>query len=118
MHSFSQEAQERPQRTVQAAGILRENAGVIWQVAAAAQEDEVVVAVVQHDLTFGGAWAVARANLLDEVRLLEDQGGWSLLFSSRSPVAQIEKRCKEFASIATRRRDAMQRYLSRQKPEA
>ena len=46
MHTFSQEAMERPFRTLQAAGVLRENAETIGRAAAGAGEDEIIVAVV------------------------------------------------------------------------
>jgi hypothetical protein len=114
MRIFSQEAIERPRRTVQAASVLRENAGAIWQASANALEDEIVVAVVYSDLTFAGAWAIARSDMVRQVLYLEDQGGWSLIFSSKTPVSQIEQRCKEFSSIASRKQEVMQRWLDRQ----
>ena len=52
MHTFSQEAMERPFRTLQAAGVLRENAETIGRAAAGAGEDEIIVAVVHKDLSY------------------------------------------------------------------
>lgn len=113
MHTFSQEAMERPFRTLQAAGVIRENAETIGRAAAGAGEDEIIVAVVHKDLSFGGAWAVARNELAKEVMVTEDKGGWSLIFSSNTSVVTVEERCNELARIARRRWEVMQRWLSR-----
>ena len=59
MPTFSREAIERPYHTYQAAGVVRAKAGAIEHVTAAAREDEIVVAVVQSDLSFGGIWTLA-----------------------------------------------------------
>jgi hypothetical protein len=113
MHTFSREAMEKPYRTLQAAWILRENAETIGRVAAGASEDEIIVAVVHKDLSFGGAWAVARNELAKEVMVTEDKGGLSLIFSSNTPVVTIEERCNELARIARKRWEVMQRWVSR-----
>ena len=113
MPIFSKEAIERPYRTFQAAGVVREKAGAIEHVTAFAQEDEVVVAVVQNDLSFGGVWTLAREDMIRQVLLLEGEGGWSLVFSRYTTIAQVEKRCNELANIALRRWEAMKRWVSR-----
>lgn len=115
MHTFSKEALERPTRTLQAAGILREKAEAISRATKDARADEMVVAVVQHDLSFGGVWMVARENLLRQMSLVEDKGGWSFTFSPDTSLAQIEERCLEFMRIAFRRWEAMQRWAIRQR---
>ena len=118
MPPFSKEAIERPYRTFQAAGVVREKAGAIEHVTAAAREDEIVVAVVQHDLSFGGVWTLAREDMVRQVLMLEDDGGWSLIFSPNTTIAQVEQRCNELARIALKRWEAMKRWVSRHPQDA
>jgi hypothetical protein len=113
MPTFSKEAMERPYRTIQAAGVLRENAETIGLAAEGAGEDEFVVAAVYEDLSFGGAWVVAREDLAQQVMETEDKGGWSLIFSPNVADLQIEERCDELTRIARKRWEAMQRWASR-----
>jgi hypothetical protein len=113
MRTFSKEAFERPFHTVQAAGVLREQAGVISKVTMGAREDEIVVAVIQHDLSFGGAWIIARESLLEQIHLLEDEDGWSFTFSPDTSLDEVEERCRRFARIALRRWEVMQRWARR-----
>lgn len=113
MHTFSQEAPERPARTLQAAGVLRGQAEAICRATDDAREGEIVIAVVQRDLNFGGAWIVARESLVRQLSLLEDQGGWSFTFSPHTSLAQIEERCLEFTRVAFKRWQAMERWSSK-----
>jgi len=115
MHTFSKEALERPTHTLQAAGVLREKAEVICRATKDARADEVVVAVVQRDLNFGGVWTIARESLVRQMSLVEDKGGWSFTFSPDTSFTQIEERCLEFTRIAFRRWEAMQRWATRQR---
>lgn len=115
MHTFSKEALERPTRTLQAAGVLREKAEAICRATKDARADEVVVAVIQHDLNFGGVWTIAREDLVRQMSLVEDKGGWSFTFSPDTSLAEIEERCLEFVRIAFRRWEAMQRWAMRQR---
>jgi len=62
-------------------------------------------------LSFGGVWTLAREDITRQVFVVEDEGGWSLLFSPNTSLAQIEKRCDELASIARRRGEVMQRWI-------
>lgn len=110
MHTFSKEAMERPFRTLEATRVLREKAAVIERVTIDAQSDEVVVAVIRSDLSFGGVWTFAREELVRQALVVEDEGGWSLTFSPNTPVAQIEERCDELARIAQKRGEAMRRW--------
>lgn len=113
MRTFTREAVERPYRTLQAVGVLREKVGVILRATAEARDDEIVVVLVQKDLSFGGVWTLAREDMVRQVLLLEDEGGWSLTFSPNTSFTRIEERCNELASIARRRWEAMQRWVSR-----
>jgi hypothetical protein len=110
MRTFSKEAMERPFRTLEATKVLREKAAVIERATIGAQADEVVVAVIRSDLSFGGAWTLAREELVRQALVVEDEGGWSLTFSPNTPVAQIEERCDELARIAQKRGEAMRRW--------
>lgn len=113
MRTFSREARERPYRTVEAARVLREKATVVERATGNAQFDEVIVAVIRSDLSFGGVWIFARQNLLQQIHTVEDEGGWSLTFSPNTPAASIEQRCDELARIAQKRGEVMQRWLQR-----
>jgi len=113
MPTPSKEAVERAHHTTQAAEVLRKHVWAIGRATAGARRDEIVVATVEGDLTFGGVWTISRDDLLSQVPLLEGSG-WSLLFSSKTPVAEIEERCTQFARIASRRWQAMQRWVERQ----
>ena len=113
MPTFSREAMERPYRTIEATKVLREKAEVIERATADARADEIVVAVIRSDLSFGGVWTLARDDMARQVFVVEDEGGWSLLFSPNTPVAQIGERCDELARIAQRRGEAMRRWASR-----
>ncbi len=113
MHSFSQEAIERPYRTLEATKVLREKAEVIERATANAQADEVIVAVIRSDLSFGGVWTLAREDMARQVLVVEDEGDWSLTFSPNTPATHVEQRCDELARIAQRRADVMQNWLRR-----
>ena len=116
MRTFSKEALERPFRTIEAMKILREKAGIIEKVTAAARSDEIVVAVIRNDLSFGGVWTLSREDLAKQVLVVEDEDGWSLTFSPKTSLAHIEKRCNEVAGIAQKRGEIMQRWM-REHPE-
>ncbi len=117
MRTFSKEARERPFRTIEATKVLREKAAIIERATNDARNDEVIVAVVRADLSFGGVWTLAREDLTRQVFVVEDEGGWSLLFSPNTSIAQVEERCDELAGIARRRGEAMQRWVSRHQNE-
>jgi hypothetical protein len=113
MRTFSREAIERPYRTLEATKVLREKAAIIERATFNAQVDEVIVAVICSDLSFGGVWTLAREEMARQVLVVEDEGGWSLTFSPNTLVAQIEERCDELARIAQKRGEAMQRWADR-----
>lgn len=114
MSTFSKEAFERPFHSLQAVGTLCEQAGAISSVTMEAREDEIVVAVVQRDLSFGGAWIIAREDLVSQIHLMEGQGEWSFTFSPHTSLAEVEERCFQLSRIAFKRWEAMQRRASRQ----
>lgn len=113
MHTFSREAMERPYRTIQATKVLREKARTIERATTNARADEVIVAVIRNDLSFGGVWTLARESLARQIFIVEDEGGWSLIFSPNTSVPQIEERCDELARIAQKKGEAMRRWASR-----
>ena len=116
MHTFSKEAMERPFRTLQATKVLREKAGIIASATTNARADEVIVAVIRNDLSFGGVWTLAREDLVRQVPVVEDEGGWSLTFSPNTSTSNVEQRCDELARIAQKRGEAMQRWAQRHPP--
>ena len=113
MRTFSREAMERPYRTVEATRVLREKAEFIARATADAGVDEVVVAVICSDLSFGGVWTLAREDMARQILVVEDEGGWSLIFSPNTLVAHVEQRCDELARIAQRRGEVMQQWVRR-----
>jgi hypothetical protein len=113
MRTFSREAVERPYRTVEATNVLRAKAEIVARATTSAHADEVVVAVIGKDLSFGGVWTLAREDMARQVLVVEDEGGWSLIFSPNTSVAQVEQRCDELAGIARKRGEAMQRWARR-----
>ena len=113
MHRFSEEALNRPQRTIQAAKILREKAEAIVHVTGNATEDEVVIAIISSDLTFGGLWTLSRDGMSSQIAIIEEKGGWSFTFSPHTTREQVDERCDELIGLASRRWDAMQRWLKR-----
>jgi len=116
MHTFSKEAMERPYRTVKATEVLRKNAAIVARATTNAQADEVVVAVICNDLSFGGVWTLAREDLVRQVPLVEDEGGWSLTFSPNTSTSNVHQRCDELARIAQKRGEVMQRWVQRHPP--
>ena len=59
------------------------------------------------------ALTIAREDLTRQVLRVEDEGGWSLIFSLDTSIIQVEERCSELARIARKRWEAMQRWASR-----
>ncbi len=114
VHTFSKEALARPSQTLQAAGVLRGQIEAIHRAAEDAREDELVIAVVQDDLSFGGVWIVARDRLVQQLPLVEDQSGWSFTFPPGISLAQIEERCLEFTRVSLKRWQAMDHWANRQ----
>jgi hypothetical protein len=113
VRNFSEYAMQRPRRSMRAAEVLRNNAWAIKLAAADAREDEIVVAVVRDDLTFGGAWTIAREDMIRQIPALEGKDGWSFTFSSQTPLEEIERRCYEYTRLTNRRWELMQRWSSR-----
>lgn len=109
--ALTKEAAERPKRTIDAAEVFHAKAWAIARACADAREGETVVAIVERDLTFGGVWTVPTSELTAHVPRLED-GGWSLVFSRRTPVAAIEARSLTLARLAFARWEAIRRWAS------
>lgn len=114
---FSKEAMERPHRTIKAMEIVREQAQAIARVAADARENEDVVVIVQKNMTFGGVWTLMRSRLIKQIKLVEDKGDWSIIFSPKTSAEQIEERCNGIARLASRRLEGMKRWTEKH-PEA
>jgi hypothetical protein len=111
-YTFSEEALERISKTVQAAQVLRDNLQAIAQTCMAAGRDEVVLALVGPDMTFGGAQTISRHRLRRQVLGLE-RGSWHLVFSAKTELEEIEYRCLTMEHIAQARLEIMQRRVNR-----
>ncbi len=103
MHSFSEDALDRPRRTLQAIETLRGKAEAIAHVSESAHEDEIIAVIVQADGTFGGVWTLAREEMVRQMHIVEDKGGWSFTFSPHTSTTQVGERCNELASLVSRR---------------
>lgn len=112
VHTFSKEALARPSQTLQVVGVLRGEIEAIHRATEDAREDELVIAVVQSNLSFGGVWIVARASLVKQLPLVEDRGGWSFTFPPGISLAQIEERCLEFTRVSFKRWQAMDHWAA------
>jgi hypothetical protein len=107
------EAVERARWVVQAAGVLRQQAPAIARSCAEAEQDSMVVAVVEQDTSFGGTWAIPRAELFQRVSQMEDgEGKWVLSFEPMTPVDVIEARCADVARLAGKRGETILRRLN------
>ena len=97
---------------MQAAQVLRDNLQAITQACASASRDEVVLALVGPDLSFGGAQTISRHRLRRQVLGLE-RGSWHLVFSAQTGLEEIEYRCLTMEQLAQARLEIMQRRVNR-----
>jgi hypothetical protein len=109
---LTRDAVERTRRAIHAAEVVHDRARTIARICAGAGADQVVVAVVDPQGVFGGAWPLERAEVSDRLGELKG-GGWTLLFAARSGVAEIEDRSMAMARLAFRRWEAMRRWAAR-----
>ncbi len=109
---LTRDAVERTRQTIHAAEVFHDKARTIARICAGAGTDQVVVAVVESDGVFGGAWPIDRAEVSERLGPLE-AGGWTLLFSAGTGVAEIEERSIAPARLAFRRWEAMRRWAAR-----
>lgn len=104
--------EERPRKTIEAAEILHRQARGIARACTRAQAGQIVVAVVEPDLRFGGLLIVPAEQLGQRVAALGD-GGWSLVFARGTRRDEIEARCLIMARQAFTRWEALRRWASR-----
>lgn len=105
-------AAERPRKTIAAAEILHKQARDIANACARANIGELVVAVVEPNLRFGGLLIIPAEQLGQRIAALGD-GGWSLVFARGSGRSEIEARCLTMARQAFTRWEALRRWASR-----
>ena len=110
--ALTKEAAERPRHTIHAAEILHDKAWAVARACAEAREGQVIVALVECDLTFGGVWTIPLEELRERVPRMAP-GGWSLTFAPGTRRDEIEQRCLELARLAFRRWEAVRRWASR-----
>lgn len=106
---LSAESLERALRTIQAASLFNSRVETIVEACASAGLDDVVVAVVEHNLIFGGAWPVPLRALQQRVGPLEATG-WVLIFPARAHAAEVELRCLAFGRLASRKAAGLQSW--------
>ena len=102
-------AEARARQTILAAQVFLSNASAISDHCNWAQEDQVVIALVNRDLTFGGAIIAPLSQLREEV-MSRLTSGWTLVFSPGTTDRDIEARCGKMAELAQARLDVIRRW--------
>ncbi len=110
---WSQEALDRPKRTIEATKLLSSRAPDIARLCEHAQPNDIVVAVINPDIVFGGAWTIPIEHLHERVSRLP-AGGWSFTFSPQTTDEQIQARCRQLARLAQRRWEILKAVVSGQ----
>jgi hypothetical protein len=113
MHGdLSPDARLRAERTVAVADVFADHAEVIVARLADVPSGHVLVAVVDLGEDFAGLHHVDRETLVERVPELES-GGWSMVFSPGSTIADVQRRTTEMASLARQRLAAIDRINAR-----
>ena len=112
MEYDAEAAIERAAHTVEASRLLATRAMDIAQACREATTDDVVMAVVDADMSFGGAWIIPNQNIVPWEDRLED-GAWSLLFAPRTRVEDVVAQCANLEEMARRRWAMLKRWQSR-----
>ncbi|MCW5853065.1 MAG: hypothetical protein KIT87_23560 [Anaerolineae bacterium] len=111
--SFDAEAAiERAVHTIEASQVLAAKAMDIAHACREATTEDVVVAVVDADMSFGGAWIIPNQNIMPWEDRLEE-GAWSLLFAPRTRVEEVVAQCANLEEMARRRWAMLKRWQSR-----
>jgi hypothetical protein len=106
--------EERARYTIKAAELLRSHIETISDLCNWAQEDEAVLAVVNRDLSFGGAVVVPLNRLREEV-MSRLTIGWTMVFSPGSTSKDIQARCDKMSQLAQAKLDVIQRWRAKHK---
>lgn len=118
MHGdLSPEARDRAERTRSVAGVFADHAEKIVGALPELAEEHVLVVVVDAQHELAGMHHVAQADLVMRVPELETAGGWAMVFSAQSTVADVQRRAQEMASIAEKRAAAIDRIIARRAEE-
>jgi hypothetical protein len=110
---FSPEARERADRTAAVAAIFGDHAELIVSRLPDVPDGSVLVAVVDRDHVFAGTHNVGQAELPERVPQLEADGGWAMVFSYPSTVADVRRRAADFAATARKRAEVIDRIAAR-----
>lgn len=114
MHGdYSPEARDRAKRTVTAAGVFGRNADAIVAAADVVAEGYVLVAVVSAAHELAGTHHVDQAEIVERVPALEGDGGWAMVFSPGTTVADVRRRTTEMADTAARRALLIERLIAK-----
>lgn len=113
MVDLSPEARDRADRTTLAAPVFAANAPSIAAGVRRLGVDRVLVAVVDADLDYRGEQEVSTGDIVAQVARLEGPDGWAMVFSAGVDEAEVRRRAAEMASLATSRRDAIDRLLAK-----
>jgi hypothetical protein len=113
MHGdFSPEARAAAQRKERAAAVFAEHAELIVAALPDVPEGHVLVAVVDDEHAFSGTHHVAQTEIVARIPELEG-GGWAMVFTGGSDVADVLRRTGEMGTLARRRAEMITRILAR-----
>ena len=109
---YSTEARDAAERKAVAAGVFADHAEVIVAALPDLPDGHVLVAVVDADHAFAGTHHVASDDIVVRVPELE-AGGWAMVFSPETELADVRRRTDEMATLAARRREMIDRILAK-----
>jgi hypothetical protein len=113
---FSPQARARAQRTTLVAEVFGAYAERIVAELPDVPEGHVLVAVVDSSQEFSGTHRVDRSELVERIAVLEDGGGWAMVFSPGTSVEDVRRRAADMGSIAAQRAAAIDRIARRTNP--
>lgn len=109
---FSPQARAAAHDKARAAGVFADHAEVIVAALPELPDGHVLVAVVDDSHAFAGTHHVPQAELVTRIPELE-AGGWAMVFTSGTGVADVQRRTDEMGTLARRRAEMIDRIRTR-----
>jgi hypothetical protein len=109
---FSAEARSAAEGKAKAADVFAAHAEVIVAALPDVPDDHVLVAIVDEGHEFSGTHHVAKDDIVVRVPELE-AGGWAMVFTVGTDVAEVRRRTDEMATLARRRAEMITRIRAR-----
>jgi hypothetical protein len=111
---YSPEARAAANGKARAADVFAAHAEIIVAALPDVPEGHVLVAVVDSEHTFSGTHHVAKDDIVARVPELE-AGGWAMVFTAGSDVAEVRRRTDEMGTLARRRAEMITRIQTRRR---